>query len=190
MTTISCSNGVAAFLDLIAAAEGTSTNAHTQNDGYDVIVSGVDGAHTFSDYSIHPFSQGRAPIIVREPKPAVYNTAAEIAAGGPEIIAPAEHPLYSTASGRYQITLPTWEELTFIVRLGTFSPQSQDLGAIELLRQARALDPIADADIATAVKRCCMTWASFPGNSYGQGGRSLDWLQTTYANMLTAILAR
>jgi muramidase (phage lysozyme) len=35
-----------------------------------------------------------------------------------------------------------------------------------------------------------MTWASFPGNSYGQGGRSLDWLQTTYANMLTAILAR
>ena len=56
---------VKAFLDLIAWSEGTSTSPVTQNQGYDVIVTGVDGPAVFTDYSDHPFADGRAPVVVR-----------------------------------------------------------------------------------------------------------------------------
>ena len=155
---------VAAFLDLIAHSEGTSTSKNTRDDGYDIIVSGVDGPHTFSDYSAHPFAAGRAPIIVRA--------------------APAL--LKSTASGRYQITLPTWRSLCELNTLGTFSPENQDLAAMDLLRQCHAYELITASKIAAAIEACCETWASFPGNSYGQGGRSLAWLLESYATLLAA----
>src|SRR4051794_39787289 len=51
------------FLNLIAFAEGTSTSPYTQNDGYDVIVNGMDGHHEFTDYSEHPFAVGRPGIV-------------------------------------------------------------------------------------------------------------------------------
>ena len=155
---------VAAFLDLIAHSEGTSTSKNTRDDGYDIIVSGVDGPHTFSDYSAHPFAAGRPPIVVRS-KPKL---------------------LESTASGRYQITLPTWKNIAAARGLGTFSPQNQDLAAMELLSECHALDLITANNIAAAIEHCCETWASFPGNSYGQGGRTLEWLLEKYAQQLTA----
>jgi muramidase (phage lysozyme) len=155
---------VAAFLDLIAHSEGTSTSKNTRDDGYDIIVSGVDGPHTFSDYSAHPFAAGRAPIIVRA--------------------APAL--LKSTASGRYQITLPTWRSLCELNTLGTFSPENQDLAAIDLLRQCHAYELITASKIAAAIEACCETWASFAGNNYGQGGRTLAWLQEEYTSLLAA----
>lgn len=155
---------VAAFLDLIAHSEGTSTSKNTRDDGYDIIVSGVDGPHTFSDYSAHPFAAGRAPIIVRA--------------------APAL--LKSTASGRYQITLPTWRSLCELNTLGTFSPENQDLAAMDLLRQCHAYELITASKIAAAIEACCETWASFQGNSYGQGGSTLAWLQEEYTSLLAA----
>jgi muramidase (phage lysozyme) len=42
---------LAAFLDMLAWAEGTSTHPKTQNDGYDII---VNPGGTFMDYSKHP----------------------------------------------------------------------------------------------------------------------------------------
>ena len=56
---------VAAFLDLIAQSEGTSTSKATHDDGYDIIVSGVNGHNSFADYSAHPFAAGRPAIVVR-----------------------------------------------------------------------------------------------------------------------------
>lgn len=153
---------IAAFLDLVAASEGTTDSPVTHDDGYDVIVSGVNGHNSFSDYSAHPFAAGRAPIVVR--------TAPTL--------------LESTASGRYQITLPTWKEITSARNLGTFSPQNQDLAALELLTQCRAVNFIDSGNIAAAIEAACETWASFPGNSYGQGGRTLAWLQSQYAALL------
>lgn len=153
---------IAAFLDLIGASEGTPDSPVTHDDGYDVIVSGVNGHNSFSDYSAHPFAAGRAPIVVR--------TAPTL--------------LESTASGRYQITLPTWKEIASVRNLGTFSPQNQDLAALELLTQCRALNFIDSGNIAAAIEAACETWASFPGNSYGQGGRTLAWLQSQYAALL------
>ena len=165
MPRIACNTPIAAFLDLIAASEATSTSPVTHDDGYDVIVSGVNGANTFTDYSVHPFQTGRAPIVVR--------------VGPPQ--------LESTASGRYQITLPTWRNISTARRLGTFSPINQDLGAYELVTQCSALDPIIAGDLDIAIARASETWASFPGNSYGQGGHTLDWLLGEYSRILTAL---
>ena len=63
MATIQTDAKIAAFLDLIAWSEGTSISPVSKNDGYDVIVSGVDGKHTFNDYGFHPFAHGRADIV-------------------------------------------------------------------------------------------------------------------------------
>jgi len=153
---------VAAFLDLIAHSEGTSTSKNTRDDGYDIIVSGVDGPHTFSDYSAHPFAAGRPPIVVRK---------------SPTL-------LESTASGRYQITLPTWKSITERWTSTLFSPQAQDAAALQLLKECGALTHIDSGNIAAAIEAACETWASFPGNSYGQGGRSLAWLLESYATLL------
>ena len=155
---------VAAFLDLIGISEGTCTSPATHDAGYDIIVSGIDGPNTFSDYSAHPFAAGRAPIVVR--------TAPSL--------------LESTASGRYQITLPTWREITATWSTKLFSPQQQDAAALELLRQCGALNLIDAGKIENAIEAACETWASFPGNSYGQGGRTVAWLLEKYAQQLAA----
>ena len=55
-----------AFLDLIAYSEGTSTSSVTKNDGYDVIVTGVDGPSIFTDYSDHPFANGGSVVVRRD----------------------------------------------------------------------------------------------------------------------------
>ena len=47
-----------AMLDLIGWSEGTSTSPLTQNQGYDVIVTGINGPSVFTDYSRHPFENG------------------------------------------------------------------------------------------------------------------------------------
>ena len=164
MARIAVTASVAAFLDLIARSEGTSTAPNTKDDGYDIIVSGVDGPNAFTDYSAHPFAAGRAPIQINKATP----------------------PALSTASGRYQIILPTWKNIAAARGLGTFSPQNQDLAAMELAAQCGALNFISAGQIPRAISAACETWASFPGNSYSQGGRTLDWLTQQYAACLAA----
>lgn len=61
-----CSRNVFAFLDAIAASEGTSTNSVTKNNGYDVIVGGA----LFSDFSTHPH------VMVDLPKLGIKSSAA------------------------------------------------------------------------------------------------------------------
>ena len=43
MARIAIVASVAAFLDLIALSEGTSKAPNTHDDGYDIIVNGIDG---------------------------------------------------------------------------------------------------------------------------------------------------
>lgn len=131
MARIAIVASVAAFLDLIALSEGTSKAPNTHNDGYDIIVNGIDGEHNFSDYSAHPFAAGRPPIQVNHNTP----------------------PGLSTASGRYQIILPTWRNIAAARGLGTFSPQNQDLAAMELLAQCAALNFITHGQIIERSER-------------------------------------
>ncbi len=137
------------FLDMVAFAEGTSTSPLTQNDGYDVIVTGVDGPETFTDYSKHPFVGRMAKVIRRVPL------------------------LASTASGRYQILFRFWDAYRKQLNLSDFSPLSQDLVALQQIKERGVIASILAGDIEDAIAECSNIWASLPGNAYGQPQRTV-----------------
>lgn len=148
------------FLSLIAFSEGTSTSPLTQNDGYDVIVSGVDGPEIFTNYGFHPFASGRPAKLIR-----------------------ANPPLHSTASGRYQVLYRWWQPYKVSLNLPDFSSTSQDAVALQQMKEKGAVDLVIAGDIEGAIKACSNIWASFPGNSYGQGGHSMDILLSKYTTL-------
>ena len=163
---------VAAFLDLVACSEGTSKASFSRSaaisidDGYDVIVAGVDGPEVFTDFSDHPFVH-RAAKLIRA------STATTDA-------------LFSTASGRYQVLCRYFESYKVSLGLPDFSPLSQDLVAIQQIRERGALPHVESGDIATAITLCSNIWASFPGNSYAQGGHSLTALVAQFNQAVNA----
>ena len=147
-----------AFLDMIAFAEGTSTSPATRRNGYDVIVTGVDGKpEVFTDFRVHPFAGGR--------KSKVINS----------------RGLTSNASGRYQFMLKDYAHYRDALKLSDFGPASQDAWAIQLIRERRALPLIEAGRFAEAVAAVSNLWASLPGANYvGQPMRSLAKLQAAY----------
>jgi len=162
MARVACPKTVAAFLDLIALNEGTLEAPHTRDDGYDIIVSGIHGPNTFSDYSAHPFANGRTPIIV----------AAE------------PHFIESTASGRYQITLPTWEYISRNHLIGTFSPRQQDMGALILLEECGATALVRAGKVSDAIVAACLTWHSFPSSRTSETNPTINRLLERYQILL------
>lgn len=149
-----------AFLNLVAWSEGTSTRPYSKNDGYDVIVTGVDGPNVFDDYSDHPFANGRVPVVVRR-----------------------NPPLMSTASGRYQLLARYWHRYKAQLGLNDFSPASQDAVAVQQIREKDALADIEAGDVQSAIRKCSSIWASLPGNDYGQGGKNAEELLAKYAEL-------
>lgn len=155
-----------AFLDMLAVSEGTSTSKYTKNNGYDVIVIGMDGAHELiTDFSTHPFADGLRPS-------KVFNRKGET----------------SSASGRYQFMKKDWAHYRDQLNLddkalypaGAFSPAAQDAWAIQLIRERSALPLIDYGDFETAVARCRNIWASLPGAGYGQHENSIAKLKAAY----------
>jgi muramidase (phage lysozyme) len=156
-----------AWLALIGWAEGAD---------YDTIVTGVDGPHTITDFSEHPFANGRPPIVV---------------------IAPGERPdfpdgLESTASGRYQFRWPTWKWLMAsqlaLRNLTDFTPATQDARCLAYLEAHGVTALIASGDIEPAILACGQLWgwASFPGSTAGQGGKTMDGLLEKYQQLLAS----
>lgn len=163
------------FLHLLAWCEGTSTSPLTRNMGYDVIVSGVDGGETFADYTHHPFASPDGQRRVRAPKVIRLGTGG----GG---------PLLSTASGRYQVIYGTYRILA--ARLGNgplFYPIDQDAMAVELLREVGALASIEAGDIPAACGFANRVWASIPGSTADQGGKSLQAVLEHWALLTTTL---
>jgi len=184
MATIKTDKTLTAFLDLIAVSEGTSSSPVTRADGYDIIVSGIDGHHTFADYSTHPFALGRKPIIVREGKPAEFYTPSDQPNAKPVEVKAAEPSLESTASGRYQIIWPTWAYLASKYMLECFSPINQDKAALFLIQERHCENIILSGNISEAVQTLSNIWASFPGNLYNQGGHTVEELVNKYRTYL------
>lgn len=89
--------------------------------------------------------------------------------------------IHSTAAGRYQFLVRTWDDLVSRLNLPDFSPVSQDRGAIALVRQCRAVDLVEAGRFADAVQACRKIWASLPGAGYGQRELKLDRLADAYA---------
>lgn len=71
----------------------------------------------------------------------------------------------STAFGRYQITGTTNKSKLAKYAHLDYSPENQDLRAVELLRQTGALDALEKDDEPTAMKRAGKEWASIPGST-------------------------
>jgi muramidase (phage lysozyme) len=151
-----------AFLDTIAWSEGTSTSPLTQNDGYDVIVTGITGPSIFIDYSDHPFAHGGAVTVRAVPL------------------------LISTAAGRYQLLARYWNIYRVQLNLPDYSPASQDAVAIQQIKERGAIALIEAGNVAGAITACSAIWASFPQNSYGQGGKTMPVLIEKYQNLLMA----
>ena len=78
------------------------------------------------------------------------------------------YEIRSTAAGRYQFLVGTWDDLVKRFGFGDFSPASQDAGATQLIRQRKALRMIYDGRIREAIHACRSIWASLPGAGYGQ----------------------
>ena len=146
----------AAFLDMLAVSEGTSTSPATRNNGYDVIVTGVDGKpEIFTDYSAHPFANRPSKVINRK-------------------------GLTSSAAGRYQFMRVHWLHYKTLLHLPDFGPTSQDIWALQLIRERSALPLIDGGQFDLAVARVRNLWASLPGAGYGQHENDLDKLRAAY----------
>lgn len=89
-------------------------------------------------------------------------------------------PITSTAAGAYQFLARTWTALVQQHGFPDFSPQSQDLGAIALIRGRKALEDVIAGRFNQAVGKCAREWASLPGSPYGQPTVSMDKARSLY----------
>ena len=153
-----------AFLDMIAWSELGSDYLKRSDDGYNVIVTGIDGKlELFTDYKAHPFMGGLK--------------SKQINSRG----------LTSNASGRYQQMLRDWPHYRDLLKLPDFGPVSQDRLAIQHIRECRALPDVIAGRIEPAIDKCRNIWASLPGAGYGQREHRTQDLLAVYARALKVL---
>ena len=150
---------IAAFLYMLRACE------HNKED----VASGaayntVAGGGRFLDMSNHPYRTGEwtgRPLSAKTCKNAGLPSGC-----------------ISTAAGAYQMTAPTWDN--FRGSATDFSPISQDAAAARLLARIGATDKLNQGDFAGAINLASQRWASLPGSTSGQGGRTLAFAVASY----------
>lgn len=76
----------------------------------------------------------------------------------------------TTAAGMYQINQGTWKEMGAKMDLSDFSPSTQDLLAVEILRTIGVIDSIVGGDISTGLSAASRRWAALPEGA-GKTGR-------------------
>lgn len=81
----------------------------------------------------------------------------------------------TSVAGKYQFKTKTWDEVASKLGLTDFSPRSQDLAAIELIRRRGALDDVLKGDFESAIQKLGKEWASLPSapDEYKQPKRTL-----------------
>lgn len=89
--------------------------------------------------------------------------------------------LKTTAAGRYQFLMRTWDALAKQLDLPDFGPASQDAAALELVRQRGALKDVDAGRVSAAIAKCAPIWASLPGAGYNQPERKLTALLSTFS---------
>lgn len=130
---------------------------------------------------------------------ATYNTLV----GGGKFSDFSHHPLnkpgiktvygYSTASGKYQYLRATWNGVATALGLKDFTPHSQDLGAVELLRQRKALPFLLDSNLsdADAFQKASYAarneWASLPASQLGQHRQNYNTLLSYFQKALGSV---
>ncbi|WP_419403755.1 lysozyme [Stenotrophomonas rhizophila] len=114
----------------------------------------------------------------------------DVIVGGRLFTSYADHPrvlvdlpklkIQSTAAGRYQLLRKYYDAYRKTLGLQDFSPLSQDLIALQQIRERRALPLIQAGKVTEAIKAVRNIWASLPGAGYGQHERKLEDLLVVY----------
>lgn len=150
---IDCSANMGAFLYTIARSELPQPLVDCPAKGYNVVVgSTAKSPILFSDYSDHPRKLIDLPRL----------------------------GIKSTAAGRYQIMQRYYEAYKISLKLPDFSPKSQDLIALQLIKECKAVQDIEEGKINSAIAKCRSRWASLPGAGYGQHENQISALLTIY----------
>ena len=95
-------------------------------------------------------------------------------------------PNKTTAAGRYQFLSNTWDEQAKKLGLPDFGPQSQDLAAINLLRERGILPDVLQGNWDSAVKKSGPIWASLPSSPYPQPRQSNEFVMNKLNNMVAS----
>ncbi len=114
----------------------------------------------------------------------------DVVVGGSLFEGYADHPrrlvdiprlgIKSSAAGRYQLLARYWSVYQRQLGLPDFSPLSQDLVAIQQIKERRAVDDINAGRLADAIRKCCSIWASLPGAGYGQHEHKINDLALAF----------
>lgn len=114
----------------------------------------------------------------------------DVLVGGQMYTGYADHPrvlvdlprlgIQSTAAGRYQLLRRYFDAYRKSLGLKDFTPLSQDLIALQQIRERRALPLIQAGKIAEAIAAVRNIWASLPGAGYGQHEHRLDQLLAVF----------
>lgn len=130
---------------LDAIAVGEGTDNERQRTNHDGYDVLVGGA-LFTDFSKHP------------------NILVQVNKAG----------LKSTAAGRYQLLYRYWQPYCRIVGRNDFQPETQDLIAIQQMKEKGCIPYLVEGNITEAIRgRANRIWASLPESPYGQ--RTESW---------------
>ena len=153
---------ISAFLFMIRSTEHVYPRDVINDAAYSIFY----GGSKFSSFRDHPVITGEKRGV---PLPDAMCKAAGLKPG-----------CVSTAAGAYQLIKPTWVRLRDKLGLPDFSPASQDLAAVELLREAGALDLIQAGDIEGAIHKSSRIWASLPGSTAQQNPKALAYAMNRF----------
>lgn len=68
----------------------------------------------------------------------------------------------TTAAGMYQENIETWREMGGSMGLSDFTPETQDLIAVEILRVIKVIENIKSGDISAALDKASHRWSALP----------------------------
>lgn len=153
------------FLYMIRASEHTLADARS-GKAYQVFY----GGSTFTNMSDHPvLTKEKAPVQLPD------DFCRKVGLG-PGCV--------STAAGAYQITRPTWNQFraggSWGPYLPDFSNGSQDEAARRILIRDGVLPLLYEGRLSEAIHKAAARWASLPGSTAGQGGKTLDYVVARY----------
>lgn len=95
----------------------------------------------------------------------------------------------TSAAGAYQIIYTTWKALKVKLELKDFSPESQDLCALELINETGALLQVKGGYFVDAINKVRHIWASLPGAGCHQPEHSLADVEKWYEDAGGQLLA-
>lgn len=142
------------FLDMLSAAEGTTTHSYNT----------LFGGNRFDSLGQHP----RQSL---------------------EFTETTGRRNRSDAAGRYGFLSSSWDEQAKKLGLKDFGPLSQDLAAINLLRERNILPHILNGEWDIAIQKAGPIWASLPSSPYPQPRRSREFVMNELNNPSAASTA-